>query len=130
MRTRTRAFRIILAGAVASSICSPLISAQDLPEHAARIADGVYSYGPGDDYVSMFVVTDEGVNRVRVDQYRVLNRRLAGDPGIDRQAGAVPAPQPQPLGSRKWRSGLQGRRQAVAGCRSTRTGPGTTSGWR
>lgn len=61
MRTRTRAFRIILAGAVASSICSPLISAQDLPEHAARIADGVYSYGPGADYVSMFVVTDEGV---------------------------------------------------------------------
>ena len=61
MRIRTRAFRIILAAAVGSGICSPLISAQDLPDHTARIADGVYSYGPGDEYISMFVVTDEGV---------------------------------------------------------------------
>ena len=61
MRTRTRAFRIILAAAVGCGICSPLISAQDLPDDTARIADGVYSYGPGGDYISMFVVTDEGV---------------------------------------------------------------------
>ncbi len=26
-----------------------------------EIANGVYSYGPGDEYFSMFVVTDEGV---------------------------------------------------------------------
>ena len=61
MRTGTRAFRVILAAAVGSGICSPSISAQDLPDHTAMITDGVYSYGRGDDYISMFVVTDEGV---------------------------------------------------------------------
>jgi len=61
MRRTTHAFGIILAAFVGSSISSPLISAQDLPDHTARIADGVYSYGPTGDNVSMFVVTDEGV---------------------------------------------------------------------
>ena len=59
MRTRTRAFGIILAPTVGSGICSPFISAQDLPDHTAMITDGVYSYG--DEYISMFVVTGEGV---------------------------------------------------------------------
>lgn len=30
-------------------------------EHVWKVADGVYRYGPGDGYYSMFVVTDEGV---------------------------------------------------------------------
>ena len=37
------------------------VNAQALPDHTVEIADGVYSYGPGDQYYSMFVVTDEGV---------------------------------------------------------------------
>ncbi len=61
MRTRTRAFGMILAAVVGSSMGSPRISAQALPDNTARITDGVYSYGTGDDYNSMFLVTDEGV---------------------------------------------------------------------
>jgi len=30
-------------------------------EHVWKAADGVYRYGPGDGYYSMFLVTDEGV---------------------------------------------------------------------
>ena len=37
------------------------VSAQTLPDHVARIAGDVYSYGPGNEYFSMFVVTSEGV---------------------------------------------------------------------
>ena len=61
MRTRTRASAMILAAVVGSSICTPSIWAQALPDNTVRITDGVYSYGTGDDYNSMFVVTGEGV---------------------------------------------------------------------
>lgn len=61
MRTSTGAFGIFLAAALGSSICSPPINAQDLSDHIARIADGVYSYSSSGEYVSMFAVTDEGV---------------------------------------------------------------------
>lgn len=40
---------------------STTVSAQALPDHTARIAEGVYSYGPGNGYFSMFAVTGEGV---------------------------------------------------------------------
>ena len=55
------------SGAVALAVLvhvgfnSTAVSAQALPEHTAKIAEGVYSYGPGNEYFSMFVVTDEGV---------------------------------------------------------------------
>ena len=45
---------------VGAAFCQTTVSAQALPDHTAKIAEGVYSYGPGD-YFSMFVVTDEGV---------------------------------------------------------------------
>ena len=37
------------------------VNAAQLPTHTAKIADGVYSYGPGNGYFSMFVVTTDGV---------------------------------------------------------------------
>ena len=37
------------------------LSAQDLPNHTAEIAEDVYSYGASGEYFSMFVVTGEGV---------------------------------------------------------------------
>ena len=46
---------------VCASLYNNIVSAQTLPEHTAMIANGVYSYGPGDEYFSMFVVTSEGV---------------------------------------------------------------------
>ncbi len=51
----------LLAILVCAGLYNNTVSAQTLPEHTALIADGVYSYGPGDDYYSMFVVTGEGV---------------------------------------------------------------------
>ena len=46
---------------VGAALCqSTTASAQTLPDHTAKIAEGVYSYGPGA-YFSMFVVTSEGV---------------------------------------------------------------------
>ncbi len=45
---------------VGAAFCQSTASAQTLPDHTAKIAEGVYSYGPGA-YFSMFVVTSEGV---------------------------------------------------------------------
>lgn len=45
---------------VGAGVCQTTASAQTLPDHTAKIVDGVYSYGPGA-YFSMFVVTSEGV---------------------------------------------------------------------
>jgi glyoxylase-like metal-dependent hydrolase (beta-lactamase superfamily II) len=45
---------------VGAGFCKTTASAQALPDHTAKIAEGVYSYGPGA-YFSMFVVTSEGV---------------------------------------------------------------------
>jgi glyoxylase-like metal-dependent hydrolase (beta-lactamase superfamily II) len=51
---------VLLAMLVGTGLYNSAAAAQTLPEHTALIADGVYSYGL-DHYVSMFVVTDEGV---------------------------------------------------------------------
>ena len=51
----------VLAILICASIYNTSVTAQTLPDHTAKIANGVYSYGPGDEYFSMFVVTDEGV---------------------------------------------------------------------
>lgn len=51
----------VLAILVCAGIFNTAVSAQTLPAHTAKIADSVYSYGPGDEYYSMFVVTGEGV---------------------------------------------------------------------
>ena len=50
-----------LAVFVFACLYNTTVIAQALPDHTVEIADGVYSYGPGDQYYSMFVVTDEGV---------------------------------------------------------------------
>ena len=50
-----------LAVLVVACLCNTIVIAQTLPDHTVKIADGIYSYGPGDQYYSMFVVTDEGV---------------------------------------------------------------------
>ena len=50
-------FAILVWGGVSSTPAA----AQALPDHTAKIAEGVYSYSPGDHYYSMFVVTGEGV---------------------------------------------------------------------
>ena len=51
----------VVAILVYAGFSSTIVSAQALPDHTARIAEGVYSYGPGDGYFSMFAVTGEGV---------------------------------------------------------------------
>lgn len=51
----------VVAILVYAGFSSTTVSAQALPDHTARIAEGVYSYGPGDGYFSMFAVTGEGV---------------------------------------------------------------------
>ncbi len=51
----------LLAILVCAGFYNNAVVAQSLPEHTAMIADGVYSYGPGNGYISMFVVTSEGV---------------------------------------------------------------------
>ena len=50
-----------LAVLVVACLYNTTVNAQTLPDHTVEIANGVYSYGPGDQYYSMFVVTDEGV---------------------------------------------------------------------
>ena len=50
----------ILSMLVCAGFCNTTVSAQTLPDHTAKIAEGVYSYGP-EHYFSMFVVTGEGV---------------------------------------------------------------------
>ena len=56
-----RLFVAILTILTYACVSNSAASAQALPDHTARIAQGVYSYGPGDGYVSMFVVTGDGV---------------------------------------------------------------------
>ena len=51
----------LLAILVGAGLYNNTVSAQPLPEHTAMIANGVYAYGPGNGYYSMFVVTGEGV---------------------------------------------------------------------
>ena len=51
----------ILGALAYAAFGNTTVSAQALPDHTAQIAEGVYSYGPGDEYFSMFVVTGEGV---------------------------------------------------------------------
>ncbi len=46
---------------ICAGIYNTTVIAQTLSDHTAEIASGVYSYGPGDGYYSMFVVTGEGV---------------------------------------------------------------------
>ena len=46
---------------IAMGCFSAFAAAKSLPENTAKIAEGVYSYGPGDGYYSMFVVTGKGV---------------------------------------------------------------------
>jgi len=50
----------LLAILVCASLYNNIVNAQTLSEHTAKVANGVYSYGP-DGYFSMFVVTSEGV---------------------------------------------------------------------
>ena len=61
MLTVKRLFATILAMLVCAGFFNTTVSAQTLPDHVAKIAEGVYSYGPGEHYFSMFVVTSEGV---------------------------------------------------------------------
>ena len=61
MLTVKRLFVASLATLVFAGVCPTTISAQALPDHVAKIAEGVYSYGPGNGSYSMFVVTGEGV---------------------------------------------------------------------
>ena len=58
---RTRVALIALAVLVSTGLYESPANAQVLPDHTAEIAEGVYSYGPGNEYFSMFVVTGEGV---------------------------------------------------------------------
>ena len=52
---------VILAVLGCAGFYNSMVSAQTLPDHVAKIAEDVYSYGPGDHYYSMFIVTSEGV---------------------------------------------------------------------
>ncbi len=51
----------LLAMLICAAFYNTFANAQSLPDHTAEIAAGVYSYGPGDGYFSMFIVTGEGV---------------------------------------------------------------------
>ena len=51
----------ILAMLICAGFYNTSVNAQTLPDHTVEIANGVYSYGPGNEYFSMFVVTGEGV---------------------------------------------------------------------
>ena len=61
MFTVKRLFIAFLATLVFAGFSNTIVSAQSLPDHTAMVAEGVYSYGPGDGYISMFVVTPKGV---------------------------------------------------------------------
>ena len=56
--SNVKGFFIILATIFSTLLVINTAFAQ---EHVWKAADGVYRYGPGDGYYSMFVVTDEGV---------------------------------------------------------------------
>ena len=60
MRTVKRLLMGAVAILVCAGFCNTTVFAQNPPNHTARIAEGVYSYGP-EHYFSMFVVTGEGV---------------------------------------------------------------------
>ena len=49
---------MIMAGILTTTL---MMNSAFSQEHVWKAADGVYGYGPGDGYYSMFVVTDEGV---------------------------------------------------------------------
>ncbi len=54
--------QLVVAGLVAIPLLASVLSAHALAvEHTTKVADGVYSYAPGDGYASMFVVTSDGV---------------------------------------------------------------------
>ena len=61
MLSRNRRLAAIPLTMIVVGCFSSISVAKSLPEHTAKIAEGVYSYGPGNHYYSMFVVTDEGV---------------------------------------------------------------------
>lgn len=61
MLTRDRRPAVVSFMMMAIGIFATPGFANSLPEHTAKIAEGVYSYGPGNHYYSMFVVTGEGV---------------------------------------------------------------------
>ena len=58
-------FRRLIGTIIALVVISTLLNAaaftKNLPDHTAKITDGVYSYGPGDGYISLFLVTSKGV---------------------------------------------------------------------
>ncbi len=116
MLTINRLFVAIFAVLVFAGICNTAVSAQALPDHVAKITEGVYSYGPGDHYFSMFVVTSEGVIATEsVNTEHAAGLLQAIREVTDQPVKYMPA-QPQSLGSRQRRSGLQG-------CRSNNPGP-------
>lgn len=51
----------LIALLVSTGIFVEALNAQSLPEHTAKIADDIYSYGATGDAQSMFVITGEGV---------------------------------------------------------------------
>ena len=53
---------LIVAGLAALSLQMSAFAQQvAAAESTLMVADGVYSYAPGDNYISMFVVTSDGV---------------------------------------------------------------------
>ena len=70
----------LLALLVGAGLYNNTVSAQPLPEHTAMIANGVYAYGPGNGYFSMFIVTGEGViaiESVNTEHAKGLLRAIA-----------------------------------------------------
>lgn len=61
MLTLQRIVITTLSILVSTGLFTSTVSAKTLPDNTEKIAEGVYSYGPGNGYFSMFVVTDEGV---------------------------------------------------------------------
>ena len=57
----TRSLLSSLFFGVLALLITSTTSAQQLPDHTARIAEDIYSYGPTGDAQSMFIVTQEGV---------------------------------------------------------------------
>jgi glyoxylase-like metal-dependent hydrolase (beta-lactamase superfamily II) len=51
----------ILAMLVCTGFFQTTVNAESPPDHTTKIAEGIYSYHPGDHYYSMFVVTNDGV---------------------------------------------------------------------
>jgi len=60
MKNVLRLILPIISTLIFSSL-SPFAMSKSLPQNVAKIADGIYSFAPGDHYHSMFVVTSEGV---------------------------------------------------------------------